>query len=349
MSLVGEDFDRFEIQRKKEKHKGYDRLKKDIKSGALIPTITLAIEPEAVKNFAKSLAAKNRAEIIAQLAKHPDKIYILDGLQRTYIINDLKANEIIFDKNQKLLLEIWFETNISHLIYRLIVLNSGQKPMSMRHQIELLFITLRETLTQEISGLQLLQEKDEQKRLKPMEYPFERLVTAYKSYITKSPEIDKDNIVSEKMMESDILDSDEQFLSDWFLKFKTFLHAYTLLDKEAFRIYKNSNSYVNWLADANVINSFFAALGKFCLDEKRERIIRTALAKLQDDLASATINSDPFALEKFNEIKKVKADSKLYNVGFATRKLLTTAFIEFFRSEGALPLSECWIISSAEL
>ena len=67
LSLVGKDFDRFEIQRKREKHKGYNRLKRDIENGALIPTITLAVEPSVVKNFSEALEQKNKEKLVEGL------------------------------------------------------------------------------------------------------------------------------------------------------------------------------------------------------------------------------------------------------------------------------------------
>ena len=114
LELVGKDFDRFEIQRKREKHKGYNRLKRDIEKGTLIPTITLAVEPSSVKQFEDLLEKKNSAKIIEQLVSLTDKIYILDGLQRTYIINDIK-DKMTFNNGQMLLLEIWFEKDLKHL------------------------------------------------------------------------------------------------------------------------------------------------------------------------------------------------------------------------------------------
>ncbi|MFD0751414.1 hypothetical protein ACFQZS_14785 [Mucilaginibacter calamicampi] len=351
LSLVGKDFDRFEIQRKREKHKGYNRLKSDIENGALIPTITLAVEPSVVSEYSQLLKDGNFEDIVTKLYKDPGKIYILDGLQRTYIINDIKENEHIFNTEQKLLLEIWFEPVINHLIYRLIVLNSGQKPMSMRHQIELLFITMRQTLVRDIDGLAVLEEKDEERRKKAKEFPFERLVTAYKSFLTKSPEIDKDNIVAERMIENDILESEEKFLSESFIKYKEYLSVYTQLDQEVFRIYVSTplNKYRNWLADGNVIISVFAAIAKYGVDAKRETIVKTALESLLSKVKVAANGEDPLELEKFTEIRAAKADPKKYNVGFATRKILTNGFIEFFRSEGDDSLGDCWLMSSAEL
>ena len=350
LELVGKDFDRFEIQRKKEKHKGYNRLKRDIERGTLIPTITLAVEPSSVNQFETLLEERNSTKIIEMLVSLTDKIYILDGLQRTYIISDIKSN-MPFNDGQKLLLEIWFEEDLKHLIYRLIVLNSGQKPMSMRHQIELLFITMRETLVKKVDGLILLEEKNEEIRSKAKEFPFERLVTSYKSYLTKSPEVDKDNIVAERMIESDMLDSDEEFLSQSFFKFTNILEKYCLLDEQLFRIYNGSDKakYRNWLADANVIQSFFAAVKSFSSNEKREAIVADSIDKLLLELKLKNKGDDAFNLKDLYEILSNESVSKKYNVGFATRKLLTSAFVEYFRYEGEQPIKECWIISSSDL
>src|SRR5688572_2623825 len=43
LKLVGSDFDTFEIQRNRQKHRFYQRMKNDIQSGALLPAITLAV------------------------------------------------------------------------------------------------------------------------------------------------------------------------------------------------------------------------------------------------------------------------------------------------------------------
>ena len=137
LDFVGAEFDRFEIQRKRENPKKYTRLKDDIFKGALLPGITLAIAPSKVENFIPYYLSKQSDKLEEVLNESKD-IYILDGLQRSYIIKDLKAEGATFNNEQKILLEIWLEKEIKHLIYRLIVLNSGQKQMSMRHQVELL-------------------------------------------------------------------------------------------------------------------------------------------------------------------------------------------------------------------
>jgi chromosomal replication initiation ATPase DnaA len=126
LNMIGDHFDEFGIQRKREKHRAYARMKSDLKEGALLPTITLSIKSTCVAKMIELIENNDNEEIIKYLST--SEIYnILDGLQRTYILKELKDAKFKFKQNQKLLLEFWVEKDIKHLIYRLIVLNAGQK------------------------------------------------------------------------------------------------------------------------------------------------------------------------------------------------------------------------------
>lgn len=50
LNIIGGDFEHFSIQRKRENHKAYRRLKEDLKNGALLPSITLALKHSLVIN-----------------------------------------------------------------------------------------------------------------------------------------------------------------------------------------------------------------------------------------------------------------------------------------------------------
>ncbi|NGM60474.1 hypothetical protein G5B30_00960 [Sphingobacterium sp. SGG-5] len=349
LKLVGEDFDRFGIQRKKEKHKGYIRLKSDLEKGALIPTITLAINPDNVNRYTPLIEEKKYEDVERLLKADVDNIYILDGLQRTYIINGIIKEEKNLEQN--LLLEIWLEPNIDHLIYRLIVLNSGQKPMSMRHQLELLFMTMKSNLIKKIPSLKLIQENEEDRRSNANEFAFDRIVLAYKAFLMKSTEIDKNNVVSEKFMEDEILDSEEEFLSTNYDIFAKYLSKYCELDCLVFdKIYRDSiNRHRNWLADTNVLISFFSSVGRFTNDPKKTFRTNEAINNLKNVLEESQPGDDPLRLKYMDQLKTEKADPKKYNVGFATRKLISSGFYEYFRSSGEESMESCWTISASEL
>jgi hypothetical protein len=343
LDLVGENFGEFHIQRKRENHKAYKRLEKDILDGTLLPSITLAVKPDYVESLNTLISAGKLDGLATELAQ-TGIVNILDGLQRTYILRDLKEAGKEFKEGQSLLLEFWLEKEIKHLIYRIIVLNSGQKPMSMRHQVELLFLTIKEKLEKDIEGLEIYIEREGQKRNHPRKFALDKLVTAYQSFLTKSPEVKRENIVATKMIEDDILDSDEDQLDNNFNKFKDYLKVYADIDTEISRVYENGKT--NWLADENVMNSFFAALSDFgSISEKRVERIDVALKVLIDLLKKSNLGEDPLGLFKFDEIK-AGLNPKKDNVGFATRKLLVSAFKEFFREEGEKSLLECWVLEA---
>lgn len=335
IELVGKEFDKFEIQRKRVEPKKYSRLKSDFKNGALLPGITLAIEFSKVDKYLELIEGNKFDEITSMLISK-EEIYILDGLQRTYIINDIIDEGGKINEEQKLLLEIWFEKEINHLIYRLIVLNSGQKPMSMRHQVELLFMTLKNSLTKDIDGLELYLEKDGQIRSRPKKFAFDRIVNAYYSFLTKSPETDRDNLVVKKLNEDDILSSTETELNDNYTSFKKYLNKYCELDSELFRVYNGSSelsNFKNWFSEENTMKAFFAAVSKFKIDEKREARMDSALDKLLKSLKGETAHNDIIDFKQFNDIKS-GIDSKKSNVGVALRKTIMDGFREFFMNEG---------------
>lgn len=347
LGLVGTDFDRFEIQRKRVDPKKYSRLKDDITKGALLPGITLAIDPGKVEGFLEYIYSENAQKLI-ELLGNSDDIYILDGLQRSYIIKDLVNEKVSFKPEQKILLEIWFEKEIDHLIYRLIVLNSGQKPMSMRHQVELLFMTMKKEIEKEIPGLEIYLEKDETIRSKSKKFSFDRIVNGYYGFLTKSPEIERDNLVVKKMNEDDVLSSKEDELNESFNQFIKYLKLYSNIDFEFYKIYNNNpelSSFKNWLAEENTIKGFFAAIGKFGSDPRRIERIDSALNKLLEEMKLG-LNDDPLSLLEFKAIKG-GIDSKKVNVGHGTRKLIMDGFREYFIEEGGVIFADCWKLSAS--
>jgi len=342
IQLVGADFDKFEIQRKRVDPKKYVRLKEDFKKGALLPAITLAVELNNVPKYKELIDNENYKSIEKELNDN-EQIYILDGLQRTYIIADIQNTGETIHADQKLLLEIWFEENIDHLIYRLIVLNSGQKPMSMRHQVELLFMTLRKNLCSDIPDLELIRERDSMNRTRAKKFAFDKIVNAYYCFLTRTPETDRDNLVVKKMNEDDILSSTEKELNENYQNFHHFLKLYCELDTEFYRIYQNHeylSSFKNWLAEENTIRSFFAALAKFNIDSKRQVRLNNSIDILLQQLRNTPDNQDDFDFETFKQIK-AGIDSKKSNVGVASRKMIMDGFREFFMNNGELSYIEC--------
>lgn len=349
LELVGEDFDRFAIQRRKEKHRAYLRMKNDIIKGALLPPITLAINPERANEllpYFKNADLSGLAKKIVEIGQ----VSILDGLQRTYILKDLQNEGVEFKEEQKLLIEFWAEEKLQNLIYRIIVLNAGQKPMSMRHQIEVLFSTFRSTIEGGIPNLELFEEREGARRTRPRKYAFDRIVTAYQSFLSKSPEIQKENVVAQRLVDEEILSDSEEGLTEKLSNFQKYLSIYAQLDDEICRVYDGTQGApiptgLSWFGSDNVMNAFFAAISDFGSSEERYKRIDKALIALEKVLKDSNNTDDPLGLAVFHEVTNAIPVRKV-NIGFGTRKLLNSVFKEYFRDEGGKPMAELWAAES---
>lgn len=336
LSTVGVNFDEFDIQRRRVKHKAYGRMKEDIIAGALLPPITLAVK----KEFCERISEITDPNILSQELSIPNRVNILDGLQRTHILNDIVTEGFSFKDKQTLLLEIWIEQEVSNLIYRIIILNAGQKPMSMRHQIELLFSSTKDLLQRKITDLDILSERDGARRTRAKKYPFSTLSLSYYAYITKSPEVDKDNLIAQKLQEDEILSGGEKRFNDAFERYSNLLEKFTQIDKVITEIYPEDG--LSWIGSENVMLSFFAAAASF--DTRVDGIHRvdSAIESLVSTLTTADPNSDPMALEDHKMVIN-GFNARRVNIGFATRKLLFNAFREYFRADGEIQFRDLWL------
>jgi hypothetical protein len=344
LDLVGEDFDKFPIQRRREKHRAYARLKKDAIEGALLPTITLAYDPESVSALQTYFDHSQDAELAAALSQR-GKASILDGLQRTYILHELKEAGVVFREGQTLLLEFWLEEKPQNLIYRIIVLNAGQKPMSMRHQLEILFSTFKSVLEKDIQGLDLLTEKEISRRTRPRKYGLDRAVSAYQAFLLKGTEVQKENVVAQRIAEEDILSGDEESLNRTLSDFKQYLKEYCEIDDQICRVYDGTHpeapTGADWFGRENVMIPFFAAVADFASRSDRRDRAAQALVRLKKVLSDSAVGEDPLRLEVLQNVIQ-GIDVKKINVGYATRKLLFNSFKEFFREAGEKPLGNLW-------
>ena len=345
LDLVGKDFDSFSIQRRQEQHGGYKRLRSDIINGALIPTITLAYDPDAVGELQRLFDADDDSSLLSLLSAN-GRSKILDGLQRTHILSDLRSTGTAFKLEQTILVEFWLEEKSENLIYRIIVLNAGQKPMSMRHQVEVLFSTFKSLLQTRIAGLELLTERDAGRRTRSRRYGLDKVVGAYQSFLLKSPEIQKENVVAQRLVEEDVLSGDEQSLNVLFNSFTQYLSHYAELDDQICRVYDGTHQPkvqkgTEWFGNENVMQAFFAAVADFTARLDRVPRVLQALATLKHLLRDANPGDDPLGFEALEKVVQ-GFNTKRVNVGFATRKLLANSFKEFFREEGEKPLADIW-------
>lgn len=180
--------DRFSAQRKEQDKKFYARLERDILDNCLMPSITIAF-------VEKDFKAETTSQITQYIIEHIESGYILDGIQR---LNTLKraSKDQRFNNNQTLYINVIISPTEDKLLYRMITLNNGQKPMTPRHQIEI--------LTQELFDfsnirITIQSEKERAENVIKDSFDLGDVSKAYLAFLTGTVNNENNKIIGEKM------------------------------------------------------------------------------------------------------------------------------------------------------
>jgi hypothetical protein len=192
---------RLDIQRDALKTNFYSRLEDDIVRGCMMPPITIA--------FIHSFAAKNPGKAVVSnfITKNIKNAFVLDGIQRLSTLEKASARDG-FKKSRRVQINFVIAGSRDRLLYRMITLNNGQKPMSARHQIDILANSFFDF---DGIDLNLVAEKGNGRVRAPDTFKKADFVKGYVAYLSESVNIDNQKIIEEKMDEliaSKIIDSD---------------------------------------------------------------------------------------------------------------------------------------------
>jgi hypothetical protein len=191
---------RLDVQRGVLSGRFYARLDSDIVKGCVMPPITVAL----VHTF---LEKPSRDELDAFISGEISNGFVLDGIQRISALS--RASSLPdFDEGRTLHVNFLMTSSRDRLLYRMITLNNGQRPMSARHQIEVLsdvFFDFDSVV------LKLVSEQGGGRARGSDAFIKADFVKGYMAYLSDSIGIDNQKIIEEKMDElvaSKIMESD---------------------------------------------------------------------------------------------------------------------------------------------
>ena len=309
---------RLDSQRRILDTKFYKRLENDILKGCMMPPITLAFICPQEK--IDSLADGSLNSIKKLIEEEFPNGYVLDGLQRLNTLNRA-SNNPNFPLDQHILLNIIIAQNEDRLLYRMITLNNGQKPMSPRHQIEI--------LTQELFDFScypnLIVQTEKEKANNPIKdaYSQSDIAKAYTAFITGSIHTENNKLIEEKMdqiLVSKILESD--LTSS--IEFKDVLG---LIDRLS-----SSQVLKKWFKVSNNMIAFAAAI-----------------KKSYSDFNEITNEDAEIAMTNFEEAFKAFNPSKI-NLGKIRRELVNifVTHISELKSSSSSELMERFMEETAQ-
>lgn len=314
-----------EYQRRRVKSSStvYSLLKEDLKRGCLMPPIVMAIS-EAVKEEI------DETSVVSIISQNKSKLIILDGLQRSYTIRDLiqeienaddPNKDCVF--NNKIRIELYVGINKLGILYRMLTLNTGQTPMSTRHQIEIIYSDYADV---DVDGIRLIREIDEESPRKLGEYKFRDVIEGFTSflqrdYLTLERTDILDNIKSLEKLAS--IDSSNQLFEDFIRTYNQFVNMMNTIysddiqydedEKEIDRAF--GNNVITIFRKSQSLTGFGAAIGKL-IDLKAITSIGDVSFKLDSLVFSSpneTLKDMLNALDKVRDkAKKIGNDQRLF-------------------------------------
>lgn len=357
VELIQNNLENLPIQRGKvisRKRDVYNRLRKDLEDGTIMPPLSLVASKE-LSDIIKDIKDTKKLEDIINDKINKKSLSILDGLQRTYCIlnaiDDLKdkPEKLKYFKSSRIRAELWYYIKTNALLYKILVLNTGQFKMSMRHQLEILYMPLEEAISniakeREIEGIRFSTYKDPSTSKEPYKYSFSNIVEALTAFNTRDPIVDKTNIVVtelERMRFIEEHSDTSKLCSDEGIE--EFSNLLFNLDEKLWEKYreriKESDDFGNvksleWTSRSDFMNSapflsgFFASCGNFRnkYNEKYESR-KSEFFRIFDENTE-----DPLKLRILSDIlEDEKARSKKF--GITLRNFFFCGFNEFFRDE----------------
>lgn len=208
--LKANDYQRAKVS---SRGKPYQLLQRDLIDGCVMPPIILALKQERNSSLSGVLSTVQAGEIDGAAKQAIERVVIegiserdfliLDGLQRTHTLGEcislLSSSPGRLDAFLQRLIrvEVYVGLNKTGILYRMLTLNTGQTPMSFRHQIEMLY---RDHLGNEKmpDGITVLREAEGKRARGAAKYKFSEVVDMYYAFSTgRAESIDRQTLVNQ--------------------------------------------------------------------------------------------------------------------------------------------------------
>lgn len=210
-----------EYQRRKVKSAGrtYDLLRKDLLNGCIMPPIILAVTnayghdlDSLVKDAISSGSGFSDwagIDKIVRQATQDKELLILDGLQRSLTIKSINEHGDSAQSEhflaQTIRVEVYAGLSKTGILYRMLTLNTGQTPMSFRHQLEILYYDYIDNADLPY-GINVLKEVEEKRARGSGRYKYTDVIDMFYAFSTGTPmPYDKQSLVGE-LREMDFLE-----------------------------------------------------------------------------------------------------------------------------------------------
>ncbi|KGT93191.1 hypothetical protein [Enterobacter cancerogenus] len=179
------------------------RLVEDLRRGAVIPPLVIGIV--ANNDDWQTIEGISEADQVKLLLKkYYEDLSIIDGMQRTTALKEaLALDEGVAE--HVIRVEAWIAKGTESLIYRMLVLNTGQVPWNLKQQLEVVYAPLVKTISQKVKFRRLLSGSD--RRWQGGEFKTDSLIESYIAFGLRRTEVDTQESLADEFSRLDIAEA----------------------------------------------------------------------------------------------------------------------------------------------
>lgn len=182
------------------------RMVSDIVRGAILPPIVLGVvlDKDSFDLITTEVTHEQFENLLVSTEK--DQIAIIDGMQRTTAFFEADVDAI---GDHSVRIEIWASENINSLIYRMLVLNTGQVPWNLRRQIEVVFTSMIKEINEKVKEISIITIDDKRRRKTPGEFQANDIVELYLTFGARKEVVDTKDRLADEFVRLDFIGATE--------------------------------------------------------------------------------------------------------------------------------------------
>ena len=329
------------------------RMVSDLQQGAVLPPVVIgAVVGDEVFD---SLVPGPSIELSTLLEEGAEEqLSIIDGMQRTAALIDAASVDADV-RARKLRVEFWITTSVRSMVYRMLVLNTGQVPWTINRQLSVVYAPLLREVEARVPELDKLITPDNPgRRVAAGQFQSDSIVELYIAFSLRKTTVDTKEQVSDEFSRLDFVDNvADQDFQDQFYEALSMLSS---LDK-AFSRFESADN-VRMAKGRHVFDSqparigFIVAVGMAVLGrpganrtaEERSRKLEE-LAGRQDALLTSLGKKDDDELGDFLRLDVLREvlDRRVGQVGRYERAVFGEAFKVLVEENFDLEnMEQCW-------
>lgn len=328
------------------------QMVKDIKASTILPPIVLGLVVEQ-NNFQKieTITLEELTSLIDN--RESGNLTIIDGMQRTTALNE--AIEDGASKDLIVRVEFWIAKKLNSLIYRMLVLNTGQVPWNLRRQIETVFSSMINEMKDAVPEMDVYSIDDPNRRSQGGQYHANDLIELYLSFGGRKEKVDTKERLADEFTRLDFIEATENTnFSDNFYKSLSMLTKLDITiskyvsEQDESRFSNGKDLFKSQPARVGLIAAIAKKIyGRPGFDKPHDEIERTsgttfdslkAIVEKIDNLDSKELG-DFLSFELLSEKLSVKSS----RVGDFEREYFSKAFEALLDEGDNIPsLGVCW-------